>query len=984
MTDARRWPDLTRFGARLFVEVNPAYQTSRLFIEVLDNDKFQESVLDAQNKVFDFNAVESFHQSMSDLGFKQYGMPSDNNFGFIRDQLAFKFAELQSIFPELEASDVCEMPISEIRHETEPHDPERIHELLTKHGTESQVFYRVESGKHYDGCAFDVLQFEAKKGENKIRFDRSVANRMAEGSVPANAITWACLTKEDAARYADGDMSRVTELKLPYAVPVSVDKDGGLLILKDARYAPEFVLQALERSMPRMQVRQLMEIVQDRLKRQEDISNFDSLVTVEHALYRMRRAFEEIHAISFPGRPYAPVGVHEHEFYLNPELRHLEFAQVLIPMWLAGLDRHMELKLAEAEAQAEEQREAAATEQAEQEREENGRVKHEDVGEKIGGARKDFAKHALTFADLEVMTEREKDTYVIKSNIWPALDYRQMREDGVEPNAAFYLKKLKDSIPTKPRLIWNEDRTKKISDNKGFIDAVTRIRNAVANVKTLPELQAALRLMRSDLGFSDNQVRSVHTEDPEEREIQTAFLGNIDQVACYRIHPTYNWQSYCYEANKKTDSNTSWANLIKERKAKAEADEENEESGPQMPDRPHLDHLERTGTDYRQGQDVTGEDLMETFGFRAVEYGNWLPQDERQKVLNFAYDAFADLADTLRIPHKAISLDGTLAIAFGSRGRGGKNAAVAHYEPARQVINLTRIKGAGSLAHEWGHALDDYFASAVPNVTASFLSEDLTRIKKDNFEVSKLHADSELAVAMAGVMRAIGTREKTLDERIAGVKKDIERVEQYTRNWIRQYAYYKGWMAESKRDAFQQEAYGMYAVLRTEKGSGDIAQKIADLFKKQTGRKLPASELRGVLGNISYLQSKYRVLEALETEKEVPGSRPNLPVEVRPSAYRMNAKQLDVRRSKPYWATPCELFARAFESYVFDRISDNENASEYLVHGVEGGRYSDEKTFTGNPYPSGDERLAINEKMDRLAEVLAVRFAPTTKSELAA
>ena len=31
---------------------------------------------------------------------------------------------------------------------------------------------------------------------------------------------------------------------------------------------------------------------------------------------------------------------------------------------------------------------------------------------------------------------------------------------------------------------------------------------------------------------------------------------------------------------------------------------------------------------------------------------------------------------------------------------------MAHYEPARNVINLTRLKGAGSLAHEWGHALD--------------------------------------------------------------------------------------------------------------------------------------------------------------------------------------------------------------------------------------------------------------------------------------
>ena len=30
------------------------------------------------------------------------------------------------------------------------------------------------------------------------------------------------------------------------------------------------------------------------------------------------------------------------------------------------------------------------------------------------------------------------------------------------------------------------------------------------------------------------------------------------------------------------------------------------------------------------------------------------------------------------------------------------------YEPLRKVINLTKMHGAGSLAHEWWHGLDDY------------------------------------------------------------------------------------------------------------------------------------------------------------------------------------------------------------------------------------------------------------------------------------
>ena len=37
--------------------------------------------------------------------------------------------------------------------------------------------------------------------------------------------------------------------------------------------------------------------------------------------------------------------------------------------------------------------------------------------------------------------------------------------------------------------------------------------------------------------------------------------------------------------------------------------------------------------------------MMQEFGFRAVEFGNWLPNDERQDVIDFAYDSFDQLAE---------------------------------------------------------------------------------------------------------------------------------------------------------------------------------------------------------------------------------------------------------------------------------------------------------------------------------------------------
>ena len=115
----------------------------------------------------------------------------------------------------------------------------------------------------------------------------------------------------------------------------------------------------------------------------------------------------------------------------------------------------------------------------------------------------------------------------------------------------------------------------------------------------------------------------------------------------------------------------------------------------------------RVGEDYCKGADVTAEQFREQFGFRGVQFGNWTNQKDRQAALNNAFDSFMDLSKLLGVSPRALSLNGELGIAFGARGTGN---AKAHYEPGEVVINLTKTLGAGSLAHEWWHALDNYFA----------------------------------------------------------------------------------------------------------------------------------------------------------------------------------------------------------------------------------------------------------------------------------
>jgi hypothetical protein len=117
----------------------------------------------------------------------------------------------------------------------------------------------------------------------------------------------------------------------------------------------------------------------------------------------------------------------------------------------------------------------------------------------------------------------------------------------------------------------------------------------------------------------------------------------------------------------------------------------------------------RSGEALREG-DVSPEAFSSTFGFRGVQFGNYVEGPRRQADLNRAFDALMDLADVIGVPPRALSLNGELGLAFGARGQGGKRAFAAHYEPGQVVINLTKGSGPGSLAHEWLHAVDNYFA----------------------------------------------------------------------------------------------------------------------------------------------------------------------------------------------------------------------------------------------------------------------------------
>lgn len=113
----------------------------------------------------------------------------------------------------------------------------------------------------------------------------------------------------------------------------------------------------------------------------------------------------------------------------------------------------------------------------------------------------------------------------------------------------------------------------------------------------------------------------------------------------------------------------------------------------------------RLGDNFRDGLDINPETFGALFPFRGVEFGNWVNQLERAACLNECADALWDLSKIIGLRLDVLAHNGTLAMAFGARGI---KSARAHYEPVKRVINITKRTGAGCLAHEWFHALDNY------------------------------------------------------------------------------------------------------------------------------------------------------------------------------------------------------------------------------------------------------------------------------------
>lgn len=607
---------------------------------------------------------------------------------------------------------------------------------------------------------------------------------------------------------------------------------------------------------------------------------------------------------------------------------------------------------------------------------------HEDFGAKIGGAKKDLWKvRGLMVDDLGEMNEREAEKYVKKDNVWKKPDYQAMVDGGTPIGVVYFIKKVRDSLNTSPRYQYSDNTAKKqLARRTEYIETVRQLQKVMKNVHTVEDAMRAYDRFLLDNGYvqksegysgvnhyfvsdkgrkntviTNGLVETLHIYS--ERWFERAFTerAKADQFCVpkeqkvpvgYELRYYDGKNSYSqkddwipgtyYVTKGYSILQTNFENREAALKWAQEHARQRSKSGKTRFIPKQLEKVERTGPDFLGGHDVVGQDYLDTFGFRGGEYGNWMNQNDRQASLNMGFEALKDLASALQISDKDVTFQGSLAIAFGARGSGN---AAAHYEPMRTVINLTKMHGAGSLAHEWWHALDDYMGKRYG--AREFLSENPRPFPLFAKLIATIKYKPETTEQAAKRMQAQNENTRR------GAEYCLDSAVHY---YIKNYG-----------DERSQEKY---AALKTAFLSGEFGtvRKICELKKEVYGHVVPKSDREA-------LERYERVLHAMR--------EPQTPTIGRTETdYYRNSRKMGNQYEKDggYWDSNVEMTARAFACYVLDKLP---YTSDYLVGHAESAVApvvrKDGSVETLKAYPEGEERRAINAVFDEIVADLKLQ-----------
>lgn len=330
--------------------------------------------------------------------------------------------------------------------------------------------------------------------------------------------------------------------------------------------------------------------------------------------------------------------------------------------------------------------------------------------------------------------------------------------------------------------------------------------------------------------------------------------------------------------------------------------------------------------------------FKDAFGLREVQSGNWVLNDPNSAAWHVqkATEAFSDLADLLGVKDEHVSMNGRLAMAFGARGRGNAGfggAARAHYEPVQRIINLTKMGGGGTLAHEWAHAMDNLCVEAEGGEST-----------KDTF------ASESPELLPAGKLRDafVEVRAAMLDGKVQA-KQTLE---------------YRG----------SDVKLADYNLNRNENMLVPVAKKI----KEAGNAEAAVNAVDAYFGDMSKATPKrkknandWRRMALAYYDRNAEGGSVVVKAGPAMSEFAAGAADLDGGKSTPYWSQTHEMFARAFQAYCEDRLGEKGQQNDYLSVMADNKHYVDPLFgVEWKPFPEGEERKKINAAFDKLVAAI--------------
>jgi hypothetical protein len=369
---------------------------------------------------------------------------------------------------------------------------------------------------------------------------------------------------------------------------------------------------------------------------------------------------------------------------------------------------------------------------------------------------------------------------------------------------------------------------------------------------------------------------------------------------------------------KPRPNNWDWFEVVKEKSTDVVDKEKRESINTKLP----LSYIKRTGG--VKIDVVTPKEIVDKFGFNAVNYGNYVDDVWSKEHTAHFLGAISDLGEILNIDVKQMNQLGGLSIAFGSKGRPGH---LATYFPQTKDINLTKKNGDGSVAHEWGHYFDNVIVEKdLKRATSLFASEGVM----PNEEIKGLYKE-----LMNFFYKGKDGITPKLKFRFYAGKSDSVPSFYYSQNvqvelkptieeTIAQYDYLL--VSDDKYYSTQLRVFG-YIIKAFGLDYYDIEVKLSTSY--------------------FYHKSAYTFFEYCHKKSE------------------RETIKAGATRTK-YWTSAVELFARAWETIVLKKLIDSGRVSNYLVDDIPMEDIISADYF--RPYPTGKELDHIESILDKIIE----------------